>query len=91
VLLAWLPVPAVLVALRNAGGAGRIPVLRGGLLLAALAAGSWVAAPPDFYRGLFEKRFGRVIWFGEGVSETVAVCDHGDGSRWIQLSVRFEF
>ncbi len=85
-LLAWLPVPAVLVALRKAGGAGRIPMLRAGLLVAALAAGSRVAAPPDFYRELFEKRFGRVVWFAEGVSETVAVCDHPDGSRWIQFS-----
>ena len=85
-LLAWLPAPVALWALREAGGAGRFRALPAGLLLAALAAGSRVAAPPGFYRELFEKRFGRVVWFAEGISDTVAVCDHPDGSRWIQFS-----
>jgi spermidine synthase len=26
------------------------------------------------------------VWFSEGISESVAVCDHEDGSRWIQFS-----
>jgi spermidine synthase len=85
-LLAWLPVPVALWALREAGGKRPPGVLLASLLLAALAGGSLVAAPAGFYRDLFERRFGPVVWFSEGVSETVAVCDHRDGSRWIQFS-----
>ena len=49
-----------------------------GLFVAALAGGSLLAAPRGFYQDLFEKRFGRVVWFAEGVTETVAVCEHKD-------------
>jgi predicted membrane-bound spermidine synthase len=85
-LLAWLPVPVALWALRETSETRRVPRLTAGLALAALAGGSLLAAPPGFYRELFEKRFGRVLWFAEGVSETVAVCEYRDGSRWIQFS-----
>ena len=85
-LLAWLPA-----ADRALGPARGDPVEDGahgdrGLFVAALAGGSLLAAPRGFYQDLFEKRFGRVVWFAEGVTETVAVCEHKDGSRWIQFS-----
>jgi spermidine synthase len=85
-LLAWLPAPVALWALAEARPPGQVRRAAAGLLLAALAGGSLLAAPPGFYRDLFEKRFGRVVWFSEGISESVAVCEHRDGSRWIQFS-----
>ena len=85
-LLAWLPLPIALWALREAIPSGRPRTTLAGIVLAALAGGSLLAAPRGFYEDLFEKRFGRVVWFAEGVSETVAVCEHKDGSRWIQFS-----
>jgi spermidine synthase len=48
--------------------------------------GSVLAAPEGFYRDLFEERFGKVHWFSEGVSETVAICEHPNGHKWIQYS-----
>jgi spermidine synthase len=86
VLLAWLPVPVALWALRAAVPRERTRTAIAGLSLAVLAGGSLLAAPPGFYQDLFEKRFGRVIWFEEGITESVAVCEHRDGSRWIQFS-----
>ena len=85
VLLAWLPLPAALWALARASpGPG---VRRAALAtVPALAALTALAAPPDFYREMFERRFGSVVFFSEGVSETVAVCQYADGSRWIQFS-----
>ena len=85
-LLAWLPVPLALWALREASPQRRLRPAWAGVLVLGLAGGSAVAAPPGFYRDLFEKRFGRVLWFSEGVAETVAVCEYKDGSRWIQFS-----
>lgn len=85
-LLAWLPAPVALWALFEATNARQARTALAGVFLAALAAGSLLAAPRGFYQDLFEKRFGRVVWFSEGISETVAVCDHRDGSRWIQFS-----
>jgi predicted membrane-bound spermidine synthase len=85
-LVAWLPLPVGLWALRASAPAGRgrawVPVA----LVVALAGCSVLAAPRGFYRELFERRFGRVVWFSEGATETVAVCEHADGSRWIQFS-----
>ena len=85
-LLAWLLAPLAAWAVFKAvsGRAGRTAVV--GLFLVVLAGGSVLAAPAGFYRGLFEQRFGRVIWFSEGVSETVAVCEHPDGSKWVHFS-----
>ena len=85
-LLAWMPLPIALWALRRGLATRRRSLALSGAFLVALALGSAVAAPADFYRGLFQRRFGDVIWFSEGVSETVAVCDHPDRSRWIQYS-----
>jgi spermidine synthase len=85
-LLAWLPVPIFLWALRGAVPSGRVLVALAALFLVALAGGSLLAAPRGFYQDLFERRFGRVVWFAEGISETVAVCEHEDASRWIQFS-----
>jgi hypothetical protein len=85
-LLAWLPVPVALWTLREASEARFVTRLVAGFAVAALAGFSLLAAPPGFYQDLFEKRFGRVLWFAEGVSETVAVCEYRDGSRWIQFS-----
>ena len=85
-LLAWLPVPLALWALREIGPSKRLSPLVAGALVLVLAGGSVAAAPAGFYRDLFETRFGRVLWFSEGVSETVAVCEYKDGSRWIQFS-----
>ena len=85
-LLAWLPVPLALWALREARAPRRLPAWAAAALLGALAAASLLAAPAGFYRELFEARFGRVLWFAEGMSETVAVCEYKDGSRWIQFS-----
>ncbi len=85
-LLAWLPVPIALWALREATLSGRARAAIAGLFVVALAGFSPAAAPRGFYQDLFEKRFGRVVWFAEGVTETVAVCEHKDGSRWIQFS-----
>ena len=85
-LLAWLPVPIALWALSGAIPSGKTRTAIAGLFVTALAGGSLLAAPRGFYRDLFEKRFGRVVWFAEGVTETVAVCEHKDASRWIQFS-----
>ena len=85
VLLAWLPLPVALWALRVSR-----PSLKTQwaalCVVPAMGALTALAAPPDFYRELFEKRFGPVLWFSEGVSDTVAVCQYADGSRWIQFS-----
>jgi len=86
VFVAWLPVPVALWALWKATASRK---MRGGLaacLLATMVGGSLAAAPAGFYKELFAERFGPVVWFSEGISETVAVCDHEDGSRWIQFS-----
>ncbi|HYN05420.1 MAG TPA: fused MFS/spermidine synthase [Vicinamibacteria bacterium] len=85
-LLAWLPVPIALWALRDAIPSGKARTAIAGLFVTAVAGGSLWAAPRGFYQDLFEKRFGRVLWFAEGVTETVAVCEHKDASRWIQFS-----
>jgi spermidine synthase len=85
-LLAWLPVPVAFWALRESGPSRRLSPLAAGALVLVLAGVSAAAAPAGFYRELFETRFGRVLWFSEGVSETVAVCEYQDGSRWIQFS-----
>ena len=85
-LLAWLPAPIALWALREATPSGRARMATAGIFVVALAGGSLAAAPRGFYQDLFEKRFGRVVWFAEGITETVAVCEHKDGSRWIQFS-----
>ena len=85
-LLAWLPVPIALWALRDAIPSSKARTAIAGLFVTALAGGSLLAAPRGFYQDLFEKRFGRVVWFAEGVTETVAVCEHKDASRWIQFS-----
>ena len=85
-LLAWLPVPLALWALCEAHPRRRLAPLVAAALVGGLAGASALAAPAGFYRGLFEQRFGRVLWFSEGVSETVAVCEYKDGSRWIQFS-----
>ena len=85
VLLAWLPLPAALWALAVARPSARRWLLAPGAA-AAMGALTLLAAPPDFYRELFEKRFGPVLFFAEGASETVAVCRYPDGSRWIQFS-----
>jgi spermidine synthase len=85
-LLAWLPVPISLWGLHEAVPSGRARAAMAALFLAALAGSSLLAAPRGFYQDLFEKRFGRVVWFAEGVTETVAVCEHKDASRWIQFS-----
>jgi spermidine synthase len=85
-LLAWLPVPIAAWALVEATPSWRARSSIAGLFLATLAGGSLLAAPRGFYQDLFEKRFGRVVWFAEGVTETVAVCEHKDSSRWIQFS-----
>jgi spermidine synthase len=84
-LLAWVPAPLAVWALSRAVKTGTAAAL-GGLLIAALAAFTVRAAPPGFYRELFERRFGTVVWFSEGVAETVAVCEYPDRSRWIQFS-----
>jgi len=85
-LLAWLPAPMAVWAMLK-GVRGRMGrVVLPGLLALALFVGSLLAAPAGFYRELFERRFGRVVWFSEGVSETVAVCEHPDGSKWVQYS-----
>lgn len=84
--VAWLPLPVALWAL---GKAAPSRGARAGLaivLVATMLGGSLAAAPAGFYRSLFAERFGPVVWFSEGISETVAVCDHEDGSRWIQFS-----
>jgi predicted membrane-bound spermidine synthase len=84
--VAWLPVPVAVWALGKATASPRARGALAALLLAAMAGGSLVAAPAGFYRDLFAQRFGPVVWFSEGMAETVAVCDHEDGSRWIQFS-----
>ena len=85
VLLAWLPLPVALWALRVSRPSLKTQwaVL---CVVPAMAALTALAAPPGFYRELFERRFGPVLWFSEGVSETVAVCQYADGGRWIQFS-----
>jgi spermidine synthase len=85
-LLAWLPAPIAVWASWHGAGVKRIPKALACLYIAMLGIGGHAAAPRGFYRDLFQKRFGRMVWFSEGISETVAVCDHPDGSRWIQFS-----
>jgi len=90
--LAWIPAPIALWALVRAdaakreGASNHTRTVQGAVFVGALAVFSLVAAPSGFYRALFEKRFGSVLWFSEGVSETVAVCEYRDKSRWIQFS-----
>jgi spermidine synthase len=87
VLLAWFLAPIGLLALKKATiGASRFrwPIV--GVGLCALLGLTVVAAPAGFYRDMFARRFGKVLWFSEGVSETVAVCEHTDGSAWIHYS-----
>jgi spermidine synthase len=84
-LLAWLPLPIALWALHASLPEQRARVVAAALV-AALAGSSLLAAPRGFYQQLFERRFGRIVWFSEGMTETVAVCEHTDGSRWIQFS-----
>ena len=86
-LLAWLPVPIALWALREAlpsqqGARGAAP---GSSSRRWPAAACW-PLPAASTGTSSRRRFGRVVWFSEGVSETVAVCEHEDGSRWIQFS-----
>lgn len=84
-LLAWLPAPIAVWAICK--DAPRRESRRNvGLFAVTLIAGSLIAAPTGFYRQLFESRFGRVVWFSEGVSETVAICEQSDGIKWIQYS-----
>jgi predicted membrane-bound spermidine synthase len=85
VLLAWLPLPVAgwAFAVSRPTATTRWAALAA---LPAMAVLTAVAAPPDFYRDAFAKRFGPVLWFSEGVSESVAVCQYADGSRWIQFS-----
>jgi spermidine synthase len=84
--LAWLPVPLAVWALADAGWTRARATLLSGLLIAGLTVSSLAAAPQGFYERLFARRFGPVVWFSEGISETVAVCEHPDHSRWIQFS-----
>ena len=85
-LLAWLPVPIAMWAMMKVvkNKPGRVLFL--GLFPAALAVSSLLAAPPGLYREMFQQRFGKVVWFSEGVSETVAVCERSKGNRWIHYS-----
>lgn len=85
-LLAWMPLPIALWALDRGLATRRKSIALSGALVGTLALGGALCAPADFYRSLFQLRFGDVVWFSEGVSETVAVCDHPDRSRWIQYS-----
>ncbi len=85
-LLAWLPAPVAVWALSRGAAKRPVAATLGGLLVAVLATGSLLAAPPGFYKDLFERRFGHVLWFSEGISESVAVCEYPDRSRWIQFS-----
>jgi spermidine synthase len=86
IALAWLPLPIALWAMRATTAAGRTRTALASVFVALLAGGTFVAAPPGFYQELFAQRFGKVLFFAEGITETVAVCEHKDGSRWIQFS-----
>jgi spermidine synthase len=85
-VLAWLPLPIGLWLLHKGSNP---PRFRWGIIVsgvAALAIVTLVAAPSGFYRQMFERRFGPVLWFSEGAAETVAVCRHPDKSDWIHYS-----
>ncbi|MBD3336175.1 MAG: hypothetical protein GF355_11730 [Candidatus Eisenbacteria bacterium] len=84
-LLAWMPAaPALLAAWQSRSRRRAMSAAAAGGVL--MIAAGLVAAPSGMYRQLFADRFGEVIWFSEGVSETVAICEHDDGSAWIHYS-----
>ena len=86
VFLAWLTVPPGLWLLHKGAGAGKP---RWFLIIstsACLLAATMITAPLGFYRQMFERRFGTVLWFSEGAAETVAICRHADNAAWIHYS-----
>ncbi len=86
VLLAWVPAILALLVLMRGGRPAFLRGLAWAGVLSGLLAITFLAAPPGFYREMFAQRFGRVLWFSEGVSDTVAICDHGKGNAWIHYS-----
>ena len=86
VLLACLSAPAAWLVLNRAAAASRMCRVTAGLLALGLIGGLWLAAPQGFYREMFASRFGKVLWFSEGISETIAICEHSDRSAWIHYS-----
>jgi spermidine synthase len=86
VLLAWLSVPAALFLIYKWPGPQKIRFATIAAVTAVLAGTTVLAAPPGFYKQMFARRFGNVLWFSEGISETVAICEHADKSAWIHYS-----
>jgi len=86
VMLSWLVLPVAVVAVFQSARSLRVRLSVVGSTVISLVIVTLLAAPAGFYRKMFEDRFGRVLWFSEGISETVAICRHEDGSDWIQYS-----
>jgi predicted membrane-bound spermidine synthase len=87
VLLGWMPAPVAFLVINKAMDAPKKTRLGAmSLIICALVGITVMAAPPGFYRQMFAHRFGSVLWFSEGVSETVAICEHADGAAWIHYS-----
>lgn len=86
VLLAWLSVPLAFLVVHKTQTPTTARLGALGLITCTLFFLTLWAAPSGFYRDMFARRFGKVLWFSEGVSETVAVCEHKDGSAWIHYS-----
>lgn len=85
-LLAWLLLPVAWIVLARRRARGPLAIPLGAAASLAIFAFGFLAAPAGMYRALFEHRFGHVLWFSEGVSETVAICRRPDGVAWIHYS-----
>jgi spermidine synthase len=85
-LLACLTAPLAFLAIGRTIPAAKLRFGTLGALGAAMLGAALLAAPSGFYRNMFAKRFGPVLWFSEGVAETVAICEHKDRSAWIHYS-----
>ena len=85
-LLAWFPVPLIIFSICKEIAGIKRKIMLLSIFFIVMIVGSIFSAPKDFYREMFEKRFGNVVWFSEGISETVAVCEPTVGIKWINFS-----
>ena len=85
-LLAWLPVPIALWALREAIPPGRARTAIAGALRRRPRRRQPARRPARVLPGPLREAVRPRRLVRGGVTETVAVCEHKDGSRWIQFS-----
>lgn len=85
-LLAWFPVPLIIFSIGKDFAGIKRKIILLSIFFIVMIIGSIFSAPRNFYREMFEKRFGNVVWFSEGISETVAVCEPTTGVKWLTFS-----